>query len=233
VTVGGLKLAFETYEPLEPNGQGVLFIHGWRSSKHSLAVYAKALSTAGYTCLSFDMGGMGDSEGNADQLSRAEYLEQCLAAYDQLAKLPNAHPITVIGSSFGSYLACLVSAARPVKALALRVPADYPDDDFDEPKMKLNDAINMGKWRLLPDVEDSRSVDALRHFMGPVLIVESGKDELIPHICVDRYVKAVPDARLTYVLMKSAPHSISHHPELQKEYLGALDHWLSTVYMQK
>ena len=52
-------------------------------------------------------------------------MRDLLAAYDFLAALRNvdSDSIAVVGSSYGGYLAALLTALRPVKWLGLRVPA--------------------------------------------------------------------------------------------------------------
>ena len=57
-----------------------------------------------------------------------------------------AHPwidqsaIAVVGSSYGGYLAAILTRMRPVKWLALHVPALYRDDEWMLPKRQLDRA---------------------------------------------------------------------------------------------
>ena len=43
----------------------------------------------------------------------------------------------MVGSSYGGYLAAILTALRPVRWLALRVPALYKDEDWALPKQQL------------------------------------------------------------------------------------------------
>ena len=63
-----------------------------------------------------------------------------LAAYDELGGQPNvdADLIAIVGSSYGGYLAAIATTMRPVRWLALRVPALYKDADWNVPKKQLN-----------------------------------------------------------------------------------------------
>jgi uncharacterized protein len=143
--------------------------------------------------------------------------------------LAHIEKIIVAGSSFGSYLACLLSQARPVAALALRVPADYPDAGFDDPQLDLSDTINMGKWRMAERHDYTLSISALRNFAGPVLIVESGRDEILPHSTTERFVKAANPSRLTYEVMVGAAHSLNSSTIFREQFAGILSGWLRRI----
>ena len=73
-------------------------------------------------------------------VTREDNLRDVLAAYDVLVGHPAVDPgaMAIIGSSYGGYLAALLSALRPVRWLALRAPALYRDEDWDVPKGKLD-----------------------------------------------------------------------------------------------
>ena len=75
-----------------------------------------------------------------ESVSREDNLRDVLAAYDVLVGHPAVDPgaIAIVGSSYGGYLAAIASALRPVRWLALRVPALYKDADWDMPKGQLN-----------------------------------------------------------------------------------------------
>src|SRR5690242_1266239 len=99
-----------------PKPLAFLFIHGWTGHQNLIA--ARALCDHGFTCLTYDMRGVGDSAGDFDSLTRADYLEDACAAYDYLREQVGPDtPIGVAGSSFGSYLAALLTRKRTVKCL--------------------------------------------------------------------------------------------------------------------
>ena len=59
----------------------------------------------------------------------------------------NADAIGVIGTSYGGYLAALLTAVRPVQWLALRAAALYRDADWTKPKSSL-DRADLNAYRL-------------------------------------------------------------------------------------
>ena len=219
---GGIKLQGNLFIPKGggKNSPAVLVIHGWTSRQDRHFGLAEALAKAGYVCLTFDLRGHGVSEGDIKDYSRKEFLDDMIAAYDYLSKVPgvDAKNVTAIGSSFGSYLSALLSSKRDCKALVLRVPANYPDKGFDEPHYPVRHAIYspaspspLAEWKLEPHTyQEVSSLRALHDFKGRILIVESEKDETVPQQCVKDYANAVVDTtHLTYVVMRGALHSIS------------------------
>lgn len=210
---------------------GVLFIHGWQSGQNRFFTLAEELAQKGFICLTFDLAGHQESEGDINNLSVKNYVEACVSAYDYLTAIPrvNTNDITVIGSSFGSYLGVILTSYRPVKNLILRVPSNYPDDQFEEnKKLKSSSSPEVMDWRLKKlDSRATKSLKATGEFQGNILLVESEKDELVPHQTVQNYLDAVTNKdKLTYLLMKDAPHSIMGDPELTKQFNQAVLKWL-------
>lgn len=212
---GNLTLDAAVFYPekIKPNNSTILFVHGWTSEKERSYQYAEALTKLGYICFLFDMRGHGKSEGDIKAFTIAEFLEDVDAAYDYLICLDgvNKDKISVIGSSFGGYLITLLSEKRSVMSLAMRVPADYPNEDFNKIKATSsheNDEIM--KWRRQErQPTETYALEALNKFNGDVLIIEAEFDDAVPHETIENYKNAVKDKnKLSYVFMKGASHSI-------------------------
>ncbi|WP_438879386.1 hypothetical protein, partial [Bacillus cereus group sp. Bce036] len=83
---------------------------------------------------------------------------------------------------------------RPVKWLALRVPAMYWDDDWDAPKQTLDrQRLNAYCQRALGPA-DNRALCACAEFGGDVLLVESEQDDYVPHATLMSYRSAFVSA---------------------------------------
>src|SRR4030095_14197782 len=100
---------------------------------------ARELAGLGWACVTFDMRGHAQTQAQFESVSREDSMRDVLAAYDFLAALRSSDwdSIAVVGSSYGGYLAALATALRPVKWLALRVPALYKDSEWRLPKLRL------------------------------------------------------------------------------------------------
>jgi hypothetical protein len=191
----------------------ILFVHGWTSERERSFQYAKTLADLGYICMLFDMRGHGTSEGDIKTFTNKDFLSDVIAAYDYFSKVESvdAGNISAVGSSFGGYLITLLSARRKLKNLALRVPADYPNQDFNKLKIRSSgDNSEIMSWRRKPKtLSETYALEALSKFTGDVLIIEAEKDDMVPPQTIVNYINAVKDkSKLTHILMKDAPHSI-------------------------
>src|SRR5690349_4858240 len=86
--VDGQKLHGTLFYPEKPKSQNpaVLFLHGWRSSEKNILGRAEALAKLGFVCMTFNLRGNGTSEGDIALLTRQDFLNDALAAYDFLSK---------------------------------------------------------------------------------------------------------------------------------------------------
>ena len=211
---------------------GVLFVHGWGGDQRQYLARARAIAALGCVCLTFDLRGHAQTLTQHETVSREESLRDILAAYDFLAAQHNvdSDSIAVVGSSYGGYLAALVTALRPIKWLALRVPALYKDSEWSLPKLKLRTEQDLAKYRLQPvGPEESKALRACHAFTGDVLLVESEHDAVIPHQVIVNYREACKSARsLTYRLLEGSDHGLSDEA-MQVAYRDLLVKWFKEI----
>jgi len=112
---------------------GVLFVHGWGGSQEQYLARARDVAALGCVCLTFDLRGHAQTRLQFETVSRADNLQDVLSAYDTLVRRRHVDPaaIAVVGSSYGGYLASILSSMRAVKWLALRAPALYIDSGWE------------------------------------------------------------------------------------------------------
>src|SRR5829696_728741 len=210
--------------PLVP---GFLFLQGWGSTRAQYLARAREIAALGCVCLTFEPRGVARDDPRHETVTREENLRDVLAAYDALAGRPGVDPATVgvIGSSYGAYMATILSSLRPVRWLALRVPALYKDEDWDVPKARL-DRENLAAYRRGPvGAENNRALGACAAFRGDVLIVESERDDTVPPPVIANYNAAFERAHsLTYRVIESADHGLSEEP-WQQAYTSLLVNW--------
>jgi len=107
-------------------GPAVVLLHGFGSCSFLWRAVAPRLAEAGYTALSIDLMGHGESDrpidGSFGLGAQAEYVERALTAL-RLAQ------VTIVGQDMGALVGLLVAAQRPERSarLALLEPLD-PDD---------------------------------------------------------------------------------------------------------
>src|ERR671913_1240698 len=119
---------------------GVLFLHGWGGTQEQYLARAREIAALGCVCLTVDLRGHADTEEQKETVTREDNLRDALAAYDTLVthQAVDKEVIAVVGSSYGGYLAAILTALRPVRWLGLRAPALYRDEDWAVPKRRLD-----------------------------------------------------------------------------------------------
>ncbi|HEY3261003.1 MAG TPA: alpha/beta fold hydrolase [Pseudonocardiaceae bacterium] len=215
---GGRRLSATIFEPGEPPASvpGLLFVHGMSSNQVGYRPRAEACSQRlGALCLTFDLSGHGESDGDIRALSARDHLDDLMSAYDALLAQPavDGNRIWVCGSSYGAYLAALLSGRHPVARLALRAPALYDDRDL---TTKLPE-----RRRTSVNVDARRLFAALNGSNAEVLVIESGADNVIPRSVIRAYLENCP--RAEHAVMKRAAHALA--PEFEPEFLDLLVHW--------
>lgn len=226
--VGNYNLSGTIIYPsqLRPKNPAILFLHGWTSSVNKYIDRAKPLVDLGYIVLVFGMRGHGESEGDIRKVSRQDNLEDCLAAFDFLASQPHVdkEKIAVVGSSYGGYLACLLSSKRQVWKLALKAPALYPDDEPSIPTIRMRERVQ-NYWKSPVPTKNNQALTSIANFNGEILLIECGKDEIIPHQTIENYLHAVKNkGGLAHVVIKDSDHACTR-PEWEREFLKILKEW--------
>ena len=231
IAVDGQRIAGTLVAPAT-TVPGVLFVHGWGGSQQQYLARAREISALGCIGLTFDLRGHAKTDGQQETVSREDNLQDVLAAYDELVNHPSvdADSMAVVGSSYGGYLAAILTTLRPVRWLALRVPALYEDDGWTLPKSVLHKVHDLAAYRRrVVLATENRALAACARFAGDVLIVESEHDDVVPHPTIASYVEACTAARsLTYRVIQGADHGISQ-PQSQRAYTALLVNWMTEM----
>jgi len=212
---------------------GVLFVHGWGGNQDQYLARAREIAALGCICLTFDLRGHARTDSQHETVTREHSIRDVVAAYDVLASQPAVDPsaIAVVGSSYGGYLAAILSSLRPVRWLALRAPALYKDDDWGLPKRQLK-KVELAAYRRIPVSRDeNRALGACAAFEGDVLIVESEHDDVVPHPVIANYRAAFDKAHsLTHRVIEGADHGLSQEP-WQQAYTSHLVNWATEMVL--
>jgi dienelactone hydrolase len=235
IIVGGHGIAATLIVP-DTRMPGVLFLHGWGGSQAQSASRAREIAALGCACLTVDMRGHAKTAVQQATVTREDNLTDALAAYDRLAREADVDQdqIAVIGSSYGGYLATILTTLRPVKWLGLRAPALYKDTDWTSPKLALRELQGLEAWRRrMVEVQDNRALRAATAYRGDVLLVESEHDTIIPHEVIENYRNGFAAARsLTYRVIGGADHGLTD-PACRQAYTTLLVNWITEMMAGK
>ena len=211
---------------------GVLFVHGWGGSQQQYLARAREVAALGCVCLTFNLRGHVETQPLYETVSREINLRDVLAAYDQLIARRHVDPaaIAVVGSSYGAYLASILTTLRPVKWLALRAPALYIDTDWSTPKLQLHQTQDLKTYRRsLVRASDNKALSACEAFHGDVLLIQSENDDIVPQTVLSSYREACTHAKsLTYRCIPGADHGLTVDA-IQREYTALLVGWLGEM----
>jgi uncharacterized protein len=211
---------------------GVLFVHGWGGSQEQYLARAREIAALGCICLTFDLRGHAQTQLQYQTVSRAKNLRDLLAAYDVLATRPHVDPasIAVVGSSYGGYLAAILTSMRTVKWLGLRSPALYIDTGWDLPKLQLHKDQDLKTYRRnLVLAADNKALQACQAYKGDVLLIESELDDIVPSATLSSYREASKTARsLTYRCIAGADHGLTTEAD-QRAFNSLLVNWLQEM----
>jgi len=230
--VDGQELAGTFIAPQAKKGPGILFVHGWGASQHECLEPARAAAELGCLCLIFDLRGHGLTKDQRVTVSREDNLRDVIAAYDLLARRSgvDASALGIVGTSYGGYLAALVTTLRQPSYLALQAPAIYRDPDWLLPKLKLHEDPELVVYRRrIVSWNDNRALQACAAFRGDVLIIESEQDVVVPHPVAESYALACARARsVTARVIAHADHGLSEK-RWRSEYVSFLTGWLAQI----
>jgi hypothetical protein len=177
-----------------------------------------------------DYAGHGSHPTTLDKSTKQSQHIETLAAYDELTKLGYKH-IIVIGGSFGGYMTALLTGKRTPKAVVLRAPAAYPNDEFELPNSKTRQYTGNGSDRFGFDKDPeahmgSIAFEAIAGYTGAVYVLEHEDDEVIPKIIPRTYFSHAKHGN--YLLIPNTKHSPKTMPSPEKN-IAYIEHLLVSI----
>jgi dienelactone hydrolase len=210
-----------------PDGKGpfpaVIFFHGSESKGETNFELAEKIAQRGILGFAFNYRGCGISDGDIKEQTLGMGIEDVKAAMKALLsrKEIDKTRIGVCGSSYGGFLASLISSEYIFKSMVLTVPAAYTPTAMS--------VIHGSNIRTLGDTfKDSLSYKEIGIFKGDLLVIGAEFEDLLPQGMVEKYFEAAKNVRKkeAYVL-KEAKHVIRLYPKAKKVMMEKVMNWFS------
>lgn len=168
----------------------MLVLPGWLSNKASYEqLVSFVVDEAQTSALVIDYSGHGESPFDAMEIRPAQHFLEVIAAFDWMKeKYPNAE-ISVMGTSYGGYMAVQLTKYRDFENLVLRVPAILAPRSFYAPNGYISRQEER-RWRSDQEFLDTHPLLArASNFKGRTLVVWHEFDEAVPKQTTDKYIE--------------------------------------------
>lgn len=192
----------------------VMILHGFNASKDMplLAELANKLTKKGIATVRFDYNGQGESEGSFLNMTTINEIADTKKVYNYIIGLPQVKSVSLAGHSLGGIVAAMFAGEigeKKIKAVVLMAPAGEIKDDtlkgdlfgikYDSQNIPeyivLSNGVKVGK----PFLQTSQTLpiyETAEKYEGPVLIVHSKDDQLVPYSYGIKLKKTYKNAEL-------------------------------------
>ena len=155
--------------------------------------------------LRFDYSGTGSSEGRFEDGTLSAWLEEALAAIDQLT----SGSLILIGSSMGGWIALHLALLRPerMRALAgIAAAPDFTDWGFADGSEAERQGLAPGFWQ---SGQQLLLLDKPIAIGCPVRLIHGEQDEEVPLDVAFRTMRAIRSADVQLSVLKGGGHRLS------------------------
>lgn len=219
----------------------VVMAHGHGGSRDEgggFSAVAEALAERGIASIRMDFPGCGDSRESFTANNLSNMLEDLRAARSYAATLPGIDSTRtgILGYSMGGRLAALLSDRDPgFDAMVLWAPAvadgagreltEFGASEYERLKRLAHEtgrAEYTTRWgtqlvlgpQWFADIEQSRPLDALSRYPGPLLVIYGDKDEAVPAELSASAARAATQSReVKHLLIPGARHGLGFYTD--------------------
>lgn len=181
------------YHQGDENKPAILFLHGNTGQIAYLAPAMPPLLDAGYTVLMMEYRGFGKTNGN---ISQKAVVQDAALAFDWLKNKGYAK-VVVYGYSFGTAFSAALTDVRNVDGIILTAPFSSLYQLVSEKPVPFAKYILKDKYM---------SIDYLKNYSGPLLIVHGKKDKLIPYHHAERLFESAISSNKKLILLDEETH---------------------------
>ncbi len=194
------KLSAVLYTPKNKTTYPLVIIaHGFNANKDMslLTDLSRQLNARGIATLLFDFNGHGVSDGSFLDMTILNELEDARRVYEYAVKLPHIDSISMVGHSMGAVVVSMLTGelgSEKIQTLVLMSPApELPEDTakgdlfgvrYDTKNIPeyitLSNGLKVGR-AFLQTTPNIPIYEVAQRYTGPVLVVHSLDDQLVPY----------------------------------------------------
>lgn len=210
------KLAAIIQKPAAAAGEKmpmVIIMHGFTGRKDGkmLQDIADKLEAKGVASIRFDFNGHGESEGDFQEMTVPNEVEDALKVYEYVRALDYVNTVSVLGHSQGGVVASMVAGQleAEIKSAVLMAPAAVLRDDairgntmgrtynpLDPPEfVEMYGGLKLGRDYITTAFSLPIYETAAR-FKGALCVIHGTGDQVVPYTYGIRYAQQSPDAEL-------------------------------------
>lgn len=224
----GYSIAADWYDATD---DGVMLVlPGYSSNKKNYEPLVSVLvEKTGMSALVIDYTGHGESPFDLQNLTPAQNFLEVITAFDWLKENHPDKKVSVVGTSYGGFLATQLTKYRGFDKLVLRVPGIYQPQDFYSKWKNIEKKYTRDVYR--KDTEALAKHPLLTRasgYKGKTLVIVHENDEQVARETTDAFIKAF-DAE-TY-LAKGFTHSFAAHLD-QKDKIAEYQEYLADWLMK-
>ena len=190
----------------------LMFLSGYASDMEGAKATALDAFAAqrGIGLLRLDYSGTGSSEGRFEEGTLKRWLDEALAAVDQLT----TGPLIVVGSSMGGWIALHLALLRPERVqvlVGIAVAPDFTNWGFADGDTAVQRGLTRGFWE---SGQELLLLDAPIAVDCPVRLLHGENDSDVPLEVAWRTLRALRSADVQLTILKGAGHRLSEPREI-------------------
>ena len=211
----------------------IILCHGFNSSKNSSTNTALKLilSRNNISSFRFDFFAHGESEGNFEDLTQSESVNDTLQAIKFIKKL-GYKKIGLFGSSFGGLAAIMTaSKSKDINLLALKAPVSsyFEFTEYNDPKLVEEEwkekgyAFREGKklnFSFYEDIKNNVAYDVASRITVPTIIVHGDADTQVPISQSRKTARLMENCELK--IIRGGSHYLAREEGSREQMLKAL-----------
>jgi len=183
----------------------VMILHGFTGNKNEprLTAIANNLEKEGIASIRFDFNGHGDSEGDFQDMTVLNEIEDAKKVYDYVSNLPKVTSVSIAGHSQGGVVTSMLAGElgdKKVKSIALLAPAAVLRDDairgnlfgvtFDSSNppeyVEIFGNHKIGR-NYIKTAQTLPIYETAEKFQGTALLIHGTNDTVVPYTCSLNY----------------------------------------------